>query len=94
MRRYHITVGAKTTADGTVMTGYEFWTIDGQPIAREGDEVACPACDSTGVIVCDGPHLVDLMQARVHDVGHGQYHAVSGRVSVACFLSGAGAVGA
>ena len=64
MRRYHITVGAKTTADGTVMTGYEFWTIDGQPIAREGDEVACPACDSTGVIVCDGPHLVDLMQGR------------------------------
>ena len=64
MKRYHITVGAKTTADGTVMTGYEFWTIDGQPIAREGDEVACPACDSTGVIVCDGPHLVDLMQGR------------------------------
>ncbi|MFJ2447416.1 PAAR domain-containing protein [Pseudomonas sp. NPDC087626] len=64
MKRYHITVGAKTTADGTVMTGYPHWTIDGQPIAREGDEVACPACDSTGVIVCDGPHLVDLMQGR------------------------------
>jgi uncharacterized Zn-binding protein involved in type VI secretion len=64
MKRYHITVGAKTTADGTVTTGYEFWTIDGQPIAREGDEVACPACNSTGVIVCDGPHLVNLMQGR------------------------------
>ncbi len=64
MKRYHITVGAKTTADGTVITGYPHWTIDGQPIAREGDEVDCPACDSTGVIVCDGPHLVDLMQGR------------------------------
>lgn len=36
MKRYHITVGAKTTADGTVITGYPHWTIDGQPIAREG----------------------------------------------------------
>ena len=59
MKRYHITVGAKTTADGTVITGSPHWTI-----AREGDEVDCPACDSTGLLVCDGPHLVDLMQGH------------------------------
>ena len=46
MKRYHITVGAKTTADGTVITGSPHWTI-----AREGDEVDCPACDSTGLLV-------------------------------------------
>ncbi len=39
MKRYHITVGAKTTADGTVITGSPHWTIDGQPIAREGEGV-------------------------------------------------------
>jgi len=64
MKRYNITVGAKTTVNGTVRTGYGSWTIDGQAIACEGDEVECPACDSTGVIVCDGPHLPQLMGGR------------------------------
>ncbi len=64
MKRYHITVGAKTTAGGTVRTGWAYSTIDGQAIAREGDEVDCPQCASTGLIVCDGPHLVDLMDGR------------------------------
>ncbi|KPU61508.1 PAAR motif family protein [Pseudomonas fluorescens] len=64
MRRYHITVGAKTTADGTVRTGWDCSTINGQAMAREGDEVDCPKCDSTGTIVCDGPRLVDLLEER------------------------------
>jgi uncharacterized Zn-binding protein involved in type VI secretion len=64
MRRYHITVGAKTTADGTVRTGWQYSTINGLARAREGDEVYCPECDSTGEIVCDGPHLVELLEGR------------------------------
>ena len=64
MMRYHITVGAKTTVDGTVLTGWEYSTINGQAMAREGDEVDCPKCDSTGRIVCDGPRLVDLLEGR------------------------------
>ncbi|VVO68880.1 hypothetical protein PS862_01227 [Pseudomonas fluorescens] len=64
MMRYHITVGAKTTVDGTVLTGWEYSTINGQAMAREGDEVKCPECDSTGKIVCDGPRLVDLLDGR------------------------------
>ncbi|WP_150643776.1 PAAR domain-containing protein, partial [Pseudomonas fluorescens] len=64
MRRYHITVGAKTTVDGTVRTGWECSTINGLAMAREGDEVYCPECDSTGEIACDGPHLVDLLDGR------------------------------
>ncbi|PMZ92602.1 MULTISPECIES: PAAR domain-containing protein [unclassified Pseudomonas] len=64
MRRYHITVGAKTTADGTVRTGWDCSTINGQAMAREGDEVDCPKCDSIGRIVCDGPRLVDLLEER------------------------------
>ncbi|VVN70810.1 PAAR domain-containing protein [Pseudomonas fluorescens] len=64
MRRYHITVGAKTTVDGTVRTGWQYSTINGLAMAREGDEVYCPECDSTGEIVCDGPRLVDLLEGR------------------------------
>jgi uncharacterized Zn-binding protein involved in type VI secretion len=64
MRRYHITVGAKTTVNGTVRTGWECSTINDLAMAREGDEVDCPICDSTGVILCDGPRLVDLLDDR------------------------------
>ena len=64
MRRYHITVGAKTTADGTVRTGWACSTIHGLAMAREDDEVDCPACNSIGVIVCDGPRLVERLEGR------------------------------
>lgn len=48
MQRFHITVGAKTTANGTVRTGCAWCTIDGMAQSVEGDEVYCPACDSVG----------------------------------------------
>lgn len=64
MRRYHITVGAKTTVNGTVRTGWECSTINDLAMAREGDEVDCPECNTTGVIACDGPRLVDLLDGR------------------------------
>jgi uncharacterized Zn-binding protein involved in type VI secretion len=59
VERYHITVGAKTTANGTVRTGCTNCSINGMDQAREGDEVYCPTCETIGVIVCDGPRLVD-----------------------------------
>ncbi|WP_256348215.1 PAAR domain-containing protein [Pseudomonas yamanorum] len=64
MKRYHITVGAKTTADGTVRTGCADCTIDDVPQSVEGDEIDCPACGTTGVIVCDGPRLGDTINGR------------------------------
>lgn len=64
MRRYHITVGAKTTVDGTVRTGWQGSSINGQFMAREGDDVYCPECDSTGKIVLDGARLNDSMEGR------------------------------
>jgi uncharacterized Zn-binding protein involved in type VI secretion len=57
MKRYNITVGAKTTVGGTVVSGWRRGSINGQAIAREGDEVKCPECDSTGTIMCVGPRL-------------------------------------
>lgn len=64
MRRYHITVGAKTTANGSVTTGWPRGCINGQAIAREGDEVLCPTCKSIGLIVCDGMRLVETLDGR------------------------------
>ncbi|MGY2232261.1 PAAR domain-containing protein [Pseudomonas tolaasii] len=61
MQRYHITVGAKTTSNGSVRSGSAGFSIDGMAKSIEGDEVYCPACDTTGVIRCDGPRLVEMI---------------------------------
>lgn len=62
--RYHITVGARTTAGGTVLTGAAFFTIHGVPVAHEGDSVACPQCKSTGVIKPDGPRISETYMGK------------------------------
>lgn len=64
MRRYYITVGAKTTVKGTVVSGWHRGSINGQALAREGDEVKCPECDSTGTIICVGPRLSEDWEGR------------------------------
>lgn len=61
IRRYYITLGAQTTAGGTVISASHGDSIDGVPIALEGDKVRCPACDSEGVIVLDGPRLRETL---------------------------------
>ena len=50
MKRYHITLGADTTAGGKVIAASSACTIEGIAIAVEGDKVSCPACKSTGTI--------------------------------------------
>jgi uncharacterized Zn-binding protein involved in type VI secretion len=57
IKRYHITLGATTTASGTVTSASSVMSIDGANIALEGDSVFCKACDSYGVIKLDGPRL-------------------------------------
>ncbi|OES64782.1 hypothetical protein A7R81_05970, partial [Pseudomonas aeruginosa] len=64
MKRYHITLGARTTAGGTVTGAWEHASIEGKPMAREGDSVFCPACGSAGVIVCVGPRLDERLETR------------------------------
>ena len=64
MKRYHITLGARTTAGGTVITASSASTINGAAKALEGDAVSCPRCHSEGVIVCDGPRLPDHWNGR------------------------------
>lgn len=63
-RRYHITLGARTTAGGVVTTATSACTIDGVDMAVEGDLVSCPVCQSDGKIVCDGPRLQEEWNGR------------------------------
>lgn len=63
--RYFITLGAATTAGGKVVSGSRFETIDGVPLAVEGDVCWCPTCLSEGVIQPDGPRLHDTIDGRL-----------------------------
>jgi uncharacterized Zn-binding protein involved in type VI secretion len=70
MKRYHITLGARTTAGGTVIAASSLSSINGAPMALEGDAVSCPSCHSEGVIVCVEPRLPDNWNGKkfaLHD---------------------------
>jgi uncharacterized Zn-binding protein involved in type VI secretion len=62
--RYYIRAGATTTARGTVRASSGFNMIDGSPVAREGDAVDCPACDTQGRIECVMPRLSDTFDGK------------------------------
>lgn len=64
LNRYFITLGAPTTAGGKVTSAHHFDTIDGVPIALEGDTCWCAACLSEGIIRPDGPRLSDTFEGR------------------------------
>lgn len=64
MRRFYITLGAPTSADGKVISANNLDTINGTPMALEGDKCWCPACDAEGLIVLDGPRLSETFEGR------------------------------
>jgi len=64
IKRYHITLGAGTTAGGTVTSAGSLMSVDGARIALEGDTVACTACKADGVIQSDGPRLSERFNNR------------------------------
>jgi uncharacterized Zn-binding protein involved in type VI secretion len=64
MRRYTITLGARTSAGGRVVSASGSGCINGVPIALEGDLVACPACKATGRIMCVGPRIPEMSDGK------------------------------
>ncbi|MEX3965350.1 PAAR domain-containing protein [Paraburkholderia sp. EG286B] len=58
MQRFLILNGDKTTANGTVVAMSTTIQLEGHDVAHEGDDVQCPACNTTGKIKCDGPRQV------------------------------------
>jgi uncharacterized Zn-binding protein involved in type VI secretion len=64
-KRYLITLGATTTANGKVTTATSMRRIGGVPVALEGDTVHCQACGSDGVIQLDGPRLTERWNGKL-----------------------------
>ncbi len=56
----YITVGAKTSHGGTVITGSPHTTHNGIPVARKGDKVMCKKCKKvTTILSGDASFIVD-----------------------------------
>lgn len=64
MKRYHITLGAGTTAGGKVITASSCCSIDGVKVAVEGDKIICPACKSQGSIRIFGPRIPESWNGK------------------------------
>lgn len=64
MKRHTITLGASTTAGGKVISTSSSGSINGVPIALEGDLIACKACKGTGKIVCIGPRIPETWNGK------------------------------
>ncbi|HKR39526.1 MAG TPA: PAAR domain-containing protein [Paraburkholderia sp.] len=70
MQRFLILNGDRTTANGTVIAAPMTIQFVGRDVAHEGDDVRCPACNTTGKIKCDGPR-------QVMTAPYGQHAALS-----------------
>lgn len=64
LKRYHITIGARTTAGGVVKTASTKSKVNGLLLAIEGDLVDCPACHTQGVIQVVPPRLPDRSNGK------------------------------
>lgn len=64
MRRYHITLGASTSARGKVTSASSHCSINGVRMAVEGDSVLCPTCKTQGKIACIGPRIPEACDGK------------------------------
>ncbi len=64
MHRYHITLGASTSAGGKVISATSCCSIDGVIVALEGDAIFCPACKSPGKIKIFGPRIPESWNGK------------------------------
>ncbi|TFW34628.1 PAAR domain-containing protein [Massilia horti] len=65
IERFHITVGAKTSAGGEVISAADSCRyINDALVAYERDQVRCPKCNSIGYIQPDGPRLSDTFNGK------------------------------
>jgi len=66
MARTWIVVGDATTHGGTVVSGSPFTGIDGKPVARISDSVACPKCGPTTITSGDATIVIDGQPVARH----------------------------
>lgn len=63
-KRYYIRAGDTTTANGVVLASSDFSRVDARALARDGDPVDCPACNTQGIIRIVGPRLSDSFMGK------------------------------
>jgi uncharacterized Zn-binding protein involved in type VI secretion len=66
MARTWIVVGDATTHGGTVVSGSPFTGVDGKPVARISDSVACPKCGPTTIVSGDATIVIDGQPVARH----------------------------
>lgn len=66
MARTWIVVGDSTTHGGTVVSGSPFTGVDGKPVARISDSVACPKCGPATIVSGDTTILIDGQAVARH----------------------------
>jgi uncharacterized Zn-binding protein involved in type VI secretion len=64
MKRYYLTLGAKSTAGGVVTTASASCTVNGVRVALEGDKVQCAGCQSEGTIRATWPRIPERWDGR------------------------------
>lgn len=64
MKCHTITLGATTTANGKIISASSTGSINGAPIALEGDLIFCPACKSQGRILCIKPRIPETWNGK------------------------------
>ncbi|HIC7213690.1 PAAR domain-containing protein [Burkholderia stabilis] len=64
MKRFYLKKGDQSSSGGVVLEGMDLFLHHGTPVTFLGAEVSCSACDSTGVIVADGPRWPHLIMGK------------------------------
>lgn len=64
MKRFYVTLGAKSTAGGVVTTATAPCTVNGVRVALEGDKVRCGGCKSEGTIRATWPRVSERWNGR------------------------------
>ncbi|WP_080428839.1 PAAR domain-containing protein [Burkholderia ubonensis] len=64
MKRFYIRKGDLSSNGGVVQEGLDLFIHHGTPVTFLGAEVYCSACESTGVIVGQGPRLPHTIMGK------------------------------
>ncbi|WP_081075193.1 PAAR domain-containing protein [Burkholderia stagnalis] len=64
MKRFYLKKGDLSSNGGVVLEGMDFFIHHGTPVTFLGAKVYCSACDSTGVIVGQGPRRPDSLMGK------------------------------
>jgi uncharacterized Zn-binding protein involved in type VI secretion len=64
MKRFYLTLGAKSTAGGVVTTATSPCTVNGVKVALEGDKVRCGGCKTEGTIRATWPRVSERWNGK------------------------------